>query len=159
MAVAPEREVDETRDERLAQFVDINRADEGNIELRESRTKLEDVTQAGEAGTRIVDCQFGIRAEVSHRGAKRLVVGDLRVLGHLEHHPPSGASQERPKRLPRQDERRRRIEAEPCGPRQYLGRQQRSPQGGCLELGAEADGRCVGEAAVGADTVLKAGEG
>src|SRR5664280_933761 len=89
MESAPQREVVETGRECLPKLVCLDAANEANVELRERRPQLEDVTKARIAGASVIDSDAHV-AELPDRLAERRIVVDRDMLGQLEDESPAG---------------------------------------------------------------------
>ena len=92
-AAALSSEVDDPRDERLADIVVIDVADEPDVELHEIGSQLEDVAEAGEARAGVINRDPDLWANACDRRSKGGVVLDRDVLRHLEHRRATGLAQ------------------------------------------------------------------
>ena len=145
-------------DHRLARLIGVQIRHQRSIQLDVCRAQLEDVTEAREARPRVIDGKPGLRAEARDSRAEGRVVGDLGVLGHLEHDRPAGVLEDAQQRVVLGDQRRRDVHAQPRRRGQVHGCRLGGQQGGRLELGAKADGRGLAEADLRADAVSEARE-
>jgi len=96
--------VDHPGDERLTGRVAVDAVDDAQIELHVIRTELEDMAQAGESGTGVVDGQADPRPEPLERRAPGRVITDLDVLRELEDDLPTLVSEDRGQRLAGENE-------------------------------------------------------
>jgi len=71
-------------DHGLARLVLLDGDDERPVQFHKGGSQLQDVPQAGESGSGVVHGQLH-RTQGGEGRAKRRVVGNLGMLGHLEH--------------------------------------------------------------------------
>jgi hypothetical protein len=75
-------------DQGLAPQVRIDPPDEADVELREVRSQVDDVSEVGDPRPRVVDREADVAAELPDRRAQGVVVPDVLVLGDLEDERP-----------------------------------------------------------------------
>jgi hypothetical protein len=138
-------EVAHAGDERLANGVALDVADQAAVQLHDLGMELDDVLERGEAGAGIVDGQTDGAVEAAEGLAQLVVVLDGDVLGDLEDdRPPERPLAQGAQQIRLQQEGRRGVDPEPRTGRQMSLRLQGSAKRYPLQLPAEAD--LVGQA-------------
>jgi hypothetical protein len=141
-------EVDDAGDERLADVVVVDLANEPDVELNEVWPELEDVTEAGKAGAGIIHGDAYPGSQALDRSPEGAVVLDRDMLGDLEDDRTDRAAEALPQADALEEQGRRGVQTQPAVSRQAGRSGDRRGQARGLELQAEADRIRVGEPAI-----------